>query len=318
MKRNIIIPIFIIILLFLLSSISTFSQEHPKVAVLPITSVASGYSWRSDSPLSVAATDLMINALVNSGRFHVFERSKLDAVLQEQDFQNFSGLVDQSTAVQLGKMIGVGVIVTGTITSVSINSSSGFQIGPVNIKKSSTKVSMTIRFIDVTSGEIIYAASESGKDSTSSVSAKLPTSVTGSIGFSEESVADILTVIEEICNDVVGVFIEKMDEKIAEIEDTLLEGYVVKVNSTSSGNLTYIYINLGKNSTVKVGDKILIYGEGEIIRDPKTNEILDRELIIIARGKVIVVKDRISEALITEKFSSREIKVEDIVQVVRE
>jgi curli biogenesis system outer membrane secretion channel CsgG len=315
-RKNIIISI-LIVLTFLISSIPAFTQERPEVAVVAITSTASGYSWRSDSPLAIAATDLMINALVNSNRFRLFERAKLDAIMQEQNFQHFSGMVDQSTAVQLGKMIGVGAIVTGTVTNVSISSGSGFQIGPVKVRKRSAKVNMTIRFVDVTTGEILYSASESCKDSASSVSARLPGSIPGGIGFSEESAADILTAIEEICDNVVESFVEKMDEKIARIESAPLEGYVVQVRSTSSGNITQVYINLGESSTIKVGDKVRIYREGEVIRDPKTNEILDRELTIIATGTVRVVKEKLSEAMITEKFSSREIRQEDIVQVVR-
>jgi hypothetical protein len=91
----------------------------------------------------------------------------------------------------------------------------------------------------------------------------------------------------------------------------------VQVNATSSGNLVQVYINLGKNSTIKKGDKIRIYQEGEVIRDPKTNEVLDRELILVAIGTVRMVKDKLSKVLITEKFTSREIRKEDIVQVMR-
>jgi len=315
-RKNIIISI-LIVSAFLISSIPAFTQERPEVAVMAITSTASGYSWRSDSPLAVAASDLMVNALVNSNRFRLFERAKLDAIMQEQNFQHFSGMVDQSTAVQLGKMIGVGAIVTGTVTNVSISKGSGVQIGPVKVRKRSAKVNMNIRFVDVTTGEILYSVSESCTDSASSVSARLPVSIPGGIGFSEESAANILTAIEEICDNVVESFIEKMDEKIAKIEAAPLEGYVVRVNSTSSGNITQLYINLGESSTIKVGDKVRIYREGEVIRDPKTNEILDRELTIIATGTVRVVKEKLSEAMITEKFSSREIRQEDIVQVVR-
>jgi hypothetical protein len=89
------------------------------------------------------------------------------------------------------------------------------------------------------------------------------------------------------------------------------------VNATSSGNLIQVSINLGKNSTIKKGDKIRIYQEGEAIRDPKTNEVLDRELMLVAIGTVRMVKDKLSEVLITEKFIGREIREEDIVQVMR-
>lgn len=315
-KKDILIIILTAILV-LVTCISVYSRDHPKIAVVAITSTASNCSWRSDSPLSIATTDLMINALVNSNRFRVFERAKLDAILQEQNFQNFSGLVDQSIAVQLGKMIGAEAIVTGTITNVSFNTGIGFQIGPLKVRKSSVEVGMTIRFIDVTTGEILYSTYKGSKTFASAVSASLPVPIPGGIGISRKSTANLLTAVEEICDCVVTAFVQKMDERITRIEAAPLEGYVVQVNATSSGDLIQVYINLGKNSTIKKGDKIRIYQEGEVIRDPKTNEILDRELILVAIGTVRIVKDKLSKALITEKFTSKEIREKDIVQVMR-
>ena len=316
-KKNILIIILTAILV-LVTCISVYSQDRPKIAVVAITSIASNCSWQSDSPLSIATTDLMVNALVNSNRFRVFERAKLDAICKEHGFQNFSGLVDQSTAVQLGKkMIGVRAIVTGTITNVNFSADSVFQIGPLKVRKSSVEVGMAIRFIDVTTGEILYSTYEESKTSASAVSANLPDLIPGGFGISMKSAASLLRAVEEICDCVVTAFVQKMDEKIARTEAAPLEGYVVQVNATSSGNLIQVSINLGKNSTIKKGDKIRIYQEGEVIRDPKTNEVLDRELILVAIGTVRMVKDELSEVLITEKFISREIREKDIVQVMR-
>lgn len=316
-KKNILIIILTAILV-LVTCISVYSQDRPKIAVVAITSIASNCAWQSDSPLSIATTDLMVNALVNSNRFRVFERAKLDAICKEHGFQNFSGLVDQSTAVQLGKkMIGVRAIVTGTITNVNFSADSVFQIGPLKVRKSSVEVGMAIRFIDVTTGEILYSTYEESKTSASAVSANLPDLIPGGFGISMKSAASLLRAVEEICDCVVTAFVQKMDEKIARTEAAPLEGYVVQVNATSSGNLIQVSINLGKNSTIKKGDKIRIYQEGEVIRDPKTNEVLDRELILVAIGTVRMVKDKLSEVLITEKFTSREIRKEDIVQVMR-
>lgn len=315
-KKDILIIIFTVILVFV-TCISVYSRDHPKIAVVAITSTASNCSWRSDSPLSIATTDLMINALVNSNRFRVFERTKLEAILLEQNFQNFSGLVDQSIAVQLGKMIGAGAIVTGTITNVNFSADSVFQIGPLKVRKSSVEVGMAIRFIDVTTGEILYSTYEESKTSASAISANLPDLIPGGFGISRKSTANLLTAVGEICDCVVTAFVQKMDERITRTEAAPLEGYVVQVNATSSGNLVQVYINLGKNSTIKKGDKIRIYQEGEVIRDPKTNEVLDRELILVAIGTVRMVKDKLSKVLITEKFTSREIRKEDIVQVMR-
>ena len=108
-----------------------------------------------------------------------------------------------------------------------------------------------------------------------------------------------------------------MDKKTVELSSAPLEGYVVKVESTSSGGIIQVYINLGKNSGIRVGDEIRIYREGEVILDPKTNEILDRELDLIAQARVMKVKDKLSIAMVTTKFINLPIQNEDIVEVVR-
>jgi len=282
-----------------------------------ITSTAPGYIWRSDSPLAAGATDLMVNALLNTNRFRVFERSKLDAILQEQDFQHFSGLVDQTTAVKLGKMIGVDAILTGSITNISFKKAEGIKFGPLKVGKSSAKVVMTIRIIDVTTGEILFSTVQEEMASKSAISGVLPIPIPGGIGFSHEEAVDILSAVELICNKVVLNFVAKMDKKTVELSSAPLAGYVVKVESTSSGGITQVYINLGENSGIQVGDEVRIYREGEVILDPKTNEVLDRELDLIAKARVMEVRDRISIALVTTKFKNLPIQNEDIVEVVR-
>ena len=310
------IVLFILIIILLFSNL-TFSQNLPRIAVVGITSTAPGYIRMSDSPLSQGATDLMVNALLKTNRFRVFERAKLDDILQEQDFQHFSGLVDQTTAVKLGKMIGVDAILTGSITNISFKKSEGIKIGPIKVGKSYAKVVMTIRIIDVTTGEILFSTVQEEEASKSGISGVLPIPIPGGIGFSHQEAVDVLSAVELICNKVVLNFVAKMDKKTVELSSAPLEGYVVKVVSTSSGTITQVYINLGANSGIKVGDEIRIYREGEVILDPKTNEILDRELDLIAKARVMEVKDKTSITLITKKFTSSDILLEDIVEVVR-
>ena len=318
MRNQKYIALCILIICFsLVFSNLTFSQELPRIAVVGITSTAPGYFWRSDSPLSLGATDLMINALLSTNRFRVFERAKLDLLLQEQNFQNFSGLVDQTTAVKLGKMIGVDVILTGSLTNISFASGGGIKIGPLNVKKSSVKVVMTIRIIDVTTGEILFSTVQEEKASKSTVSGVLPIPIPGGIGFSHQEAVDVLSAIELICNKVVLNFVAKIDKKNITVSSAPLEGYVVKVESTSSGAITQVYINLGESSGIRVGDEIRIYREGEVILDPKTNEILDKELDLIAQARVTTIKDKLSVALVTKIFRNMPIQQLDIVEVMR-
>ena len=314
--RNILFTILIVILV---ASNLGFSAELPRVSVIGFDSTSPGYLWSIDSELSKAATDLMINALVNTNRFRVFERNKLEAILQEQDFQVSSGRVDPSTAVKIGKMIGVDSIVTGSVTSIMFSKSGGITLGPLNLKKSAATVTVTVRAINVTTGEIIFSEVKKGITSKSGVSLRIPVPVVGGLGLSSQSVVDIFSAIEDVCQQVAVEFAAKIDSNvmIASSSSFSLEGYVVKVDSTSSGEITLVYINLGVNSGIKVGDEIKISQEGEVILDPKTQEVLDRELILVAQARIIQVKENISIALVTTKFSNLSIMPTDIVQVIR-
>jgi TolB-like protein len=86
-------------------------------------------------------TEEMISQLVSLRRFKVIERSALDKVLTEQSLQA-SGLVDDRTATNLGKIAGADAIVLGSL----------------NVGKNHTNVSA--RVIDTETGETIVAKVE--------------------------------------------------------------------------------------------------------------------------------------------------------------
>ncbi|GFO56735.1 hypothetical protein GMSM_37420 [Geomonas sp. Red276] len=58
----------------------------------------------------------LTTSLVETGRFDTIERSLLTKLIEEQKMSN-SGLVDHTSAAQLGKMYGVKTVVTGTVMS---------------------------------------------------------------------------------------------------------------------------------------------------------------------------------------------------------
>jgi TolB-like protein len=59
-------------------------------------------------------SEKLVTQLVNLRRFRVIERSALDKILQEQAL-GVSGVVDEATAVQIGKVAGADAIVFGSI-----------------------------------------------------------------------------------------------------------------------------------------------------------------------------------------------------------
>lgn len=81
------------------------------LAVMPL-------QGKGDSQAFVeASTDRMVAQLVELRRFKVIERSKLEEVLQEQRLQ-VSGVVDDRTAVDVGRVAGADAIVVGTVSII--------------------------------------------------------------------------------------------------------------------------------------------------------------------------------------------------------
>jgi TolB-like protein len=84
------------------------------------------------------ATEKMITRLVNLRRFKVIERTALDKIMKEQKLQA-SGIVDDRTAVNLGKLSGADAMVAGSVSFVG------------------GKGKLSARVIDVETGETIAA-----------------------------------------------------------------------------------------------------------------------------------------------------------------
>ena len=59
----------------------------------------------------------LITGLVETGRFDVIERRLLEKILEEQRL-GVTGAIDPTSAAQLGKILGVKTIVSGTVTSL--------------------------------------------------------------------------------------------------------------------------------------------------------------------------------------------------------
>ena len=84
-------------------------EAQTRIAVLPFT---------TEENISKAVlnylTEVFTVEMVNSRQFTVVERAKLDAALKEMSFQS-GDMVDESTAVELGKMSGAEMVFFGTI-----------------------------------------------------------------------------------------------------------------------------------------------------------------------------------------------------------
>ena len=109
MKKTVSGLILLLVVVFFLSLAPSAALAKMRVAVL---------DFQDNSGAGApggAIADMMTTELFNAGVFTVVERNQLGAVATEQRLAG-QGLVDPSTAVQMGKVLGVEGLITGSIT----------------------------------------------------------------------------------------------------------------------------------------------------------------------------------------------------------
>lgn len=107
------------------------------------------------------AIDELTTLLVNSGRFQVIERERIDALLQEQGLAG-KGIVDTATAAQIGKVLGAELIFTGAVTNWEVKETkSGTFIIVAGTKSQNLHIELAVdgRIIDTSTGTILFADS---------------------------------------------------------------------------------------------------------------------------------------------------------------
>ena len=108
-----------LVVLGLFVALPGVAQEKRRVAVLDfgygtvMTSVQAIFGSNQD--VGKGISDLLINELVNDGRYRVIERSAIDKILKEQNFSN-SDRVNTATAAKIGGLLGVDTIIIGDVT----------------------------------------------------------------------------------------------------------------------------------------------------------------------------------------------------------
>src|SRR6202011_3309507 len=118
----------------------------------------------SDQDVGKGISDMLVQKLVQDGKYSVIERNALDKVLGEQNFSN-SDRADASTAAKIGRILGVDAIIIGSITQFGRDDQhtniggggyggygSKLGIGGIGTKKAKAVVGITARMINTTTG----------------------------------------------------------------------------------------------------------------------------------------------------------------------
>lgn len=251
MKRKIkISAVFSLIFLCVFSASMVFGQSKLRVAVVVFENNSTWSYWGDN--LGRAAADVFITALMGTGKFSMIERDKVDIVMAEQDF-GATGRITPQSAAQIGKMLGVDLLLTGSITQFSINRTGG-GIRGVSIGITTGKIVMQCRLVNTTTGEIVVAAEEENKKTL--------------VGARYRSINFRQSFDYGMANDIMHPAVEKMVVKIvnqtAAMSSSVHSGRVIKAQGGQ------VWVNLGAGSGIKVGDEFEVIRMGEELIDPET------------------------------------------------
>lgn len=254
LDRNLVsIGISCCLLLFLLSDATCYGEfKKTKIAVLDFE--LRGDSFKTKDMGGIVA-EWFTTTLVQDGRFEVVERALLQKIIEEQKL-GMTGLIDESSSAEIGKILGVRTIITGSV----------LQFGET--------IEVNARIINVKSGSIVAAEN-----------------------------------IRSNSSDNLKEVIEILTTRI--MKNFPLTGYVVRKKGEQ------VLIDLGAASGLQLGMKFFVFKEGEVIKHPKTGEVLEVEQIRTGLIQISDIRSNIATAEIVEEEFGNEILYGQLVQSVR-
>ncbi len=230
--------------------------------------------------IGTGLADMLVTELVKSGKFMVIERQELSKILEEQGL-GLSGAVTPQSAAQVGKLLGVELMVMGSVSEFGEKKSGlGGGIGKLGIggklTKRQARAVVDVRLVNTNTGEIVLAESAEGEESSTGVD-KINVS---DIDFGNPTHWD-----QTLLGKASRKSIEKCVDYVSKAMNKIpWEGKVIKVNDDGT-----LYMKPGSAGGVKPGMEFAIYSQGEELIDPDTGISLGSEERKI--GKIKVVQD---------------------------
>jgi curli biogenesis system outer membrane secretion channel CsgG len=251
----------------------------------------------TDQDVGKGISDMLVEKLVQDGKYSVIERNALDKILNEQNFSN-SDRADSTTAAKIGKILGVDAIIIGSITQFGRDDKhtnvggagyglGKFGLGGVGKSEAKAVVAVSARMINTTTGEILVAVTGKGESTRGGMNLLGAGGSGGGGGAGAVSMGSsnfANTILGEAVRKAVDDTGSQLDASVDKVPTIKLDvnGLVADVSGAT------LILNVGKSAGVHVGDKLTISRQVRVVKDPAT-------------GKVIkAVVDKIGEATVTE------------------
>jgi curli biogenesis system outer membrane secretion channel CsgG len=237
----------------------------------------------------------LIEKLTVGGKYTVIDRSALKKLLDEQATSEPDGMDAYGRAARIGRMLALDAMIVGAITRFGpdIPQKSGSIHSRMSKRTSKAYVDISARVLDMTTAEVIAAFTITGE------SAQTGEVMIISTGGKSTAPQEILgneftdTLLGEATRNAVEKLAVQLDSFAQKIQPLTLDidGLVAEVAGNS------ITLNVGKQSGVKVGDKLTVLREVQAAAGAQSDPI---PLVVqhIGQATVTEVADLYSTASI--------------------
>lgn len=259
--------------------------------------------FQNDVNIGQGIRAMMTVRMAKLGTITLLEREKVDNLIKEQDM-GAGNRVAQGTKARIGKIKGADAILFGDIVIFGrddVKKKTGF-LGTLGRqaaggwaqinKEEKAVVGINFRIVDAETGEVIETGESRGESSRKSKNwgAVIGTNKGGGgVGSDMMSSNFEETIIGEATSDAVNKLIAQLNERIPKLpeKDLGIEGRVASVQPNNT-----VYLTVGTNDGVEVGDRFEVLQINGEVKDPQTGDVLDIQFEKVGEFVATQVRDR--------------------------
>ena len=270
------------ILLATIVGAGALAQERSRVAVLDFEFASIQRWWEGDWDVGGGIADMLVDELVNDGTYSVIERTRLDAILAEQNFPN-SARADPLSAAAIGRILGVDAIVIGSVTQFGMERD-GRSVGGlgrltrglvnrVGQQRGKAAVQLTARMVNTDSAEIRVSGEGEGRSDRSGL--LLAAGGGTPLGWASLSMTSS-NYRETILGEATEAAVEQLSEQLVRSSSAdRITARVVPVSGlVADVDGSTLVLNVGSSVGLKVGDTLRVLRVTRTITDPATGAVL--------------------------------------------
>ncbi|WP_299408155.1 CsgG/HfaB family protein [Acaryochloris sp. IP29b_bin.148] len=291
-------------------------KESRRIAVLDfdyanVSKTGLSYGLYGQNGASKGISNLLTNELVKEGTYILVERSKVDAILAEQNLGR-SGRIEPTTAAQIGRVLGVDAVLIGSITQFHVEEQSkGGSVGGFfglggKQKTQVAIVQLSTRLVSTATGEILTAAEGTGQADQSGGRGRIL-----GIGVNTDSDSS-----ERLLGEASGQAVDKIVAQLAAVAPQLAaQPATLPVEEMVVADVTgnQIVLNKGGAHGFRPGMVVSVERVIKDIKDPTTGKLLRRQTESVGRIQLTEVD---AQSSVGKILTGTGFKVGDVAKAV--